>query len=61
MLNNKHYLSDVLVGAGLGMLSAKLAYAIYHPKTTDKKDKLSLNFLPSHVLGKNGFTLSATF
>ena len=61
MLNNKHYLSDVLVGAGLGMLSAKLAYAIYHPKTTDKKDKLSLNFSPSHVLGKNGFTLSATF
>ena len=61
MLNNKHYLSDVLVGAGLGMLSAKFAYAIYHPKKTYKKDNLSLNFSPSHVLGKNGFTFSATF
>lgn len=61
MLNNKHYLSDVLVGAGLGMLSAKLAYAIYHPKTTTKSDKLSINFSPSQVLGKNGFILSARF
>lgn len=29
MLNNKHYLSDVLVGAGLGILSTKLVYLAY--------------------------------
>jgi membrane-associated phospholipid phosphatase len=29
VLNNKHWVSDVLVGAGIGMLSAKAAYAIY--------------------------------
>ena len=26
MANNKHYISDVLVGAGVGMLSTKVAY-----------------------------------
>ena len=61
MLNNKHYLSDVLVGAGLGMLSAKFAYAIYQPKKTDKKDKLSLSFLPANVLGRNGFSIIGKF
>ncbi|MFC0185703.1 phosphatase PAP2 family protein [Pseudarcicella hirudinis] len=29
MLNNRHWLSDVLVGAGIGVLSAKAAYIIY--------------------------------
>jgi hypothetical protein len=61
MLNNKHYLSDVLVGAGLGILSAKFAYAIYHPKISNKEDKLSLNFAPTNVLGKNGLMVTARF
>lgn len=29
MYNQKHYLSDVIAGAGLGILSTKLAYMIY--------------------------------
>ena len=29
MLNNRHWLSDVLVGAGVGVLSAKAAYVVY--------------------------------
>jgi membrane-associated phospholipid phosphatase len=29
MMNNRHWMSDVLVGAGIGMLSTKVAYAIY--------------------------------
>ncbi len=61
MLNNKHYLSDVLVGAGIGILSAKLAYGIYHPKATLKESKLSLNFSPTKVMGQNGFTISGRF
>ena len=29
--NNRHWLSDVVAGAGFGILSTKLAYIIYHP------------------------------
>jgi membrane-associated phospholipid phosphatase len=29
MLNNKHWLSDVLAGAGIGILSTRAAYALY--------------------------------
>lgn len=29
MYNNRHWLSDITAGAGIGILSAKLAYAIY--------------------------------
>ncbi len=43
MMNNRHWLSDVLVGAGIGMISTKLVYAaypalkkkFYHPKIQD--------------------------
>lgn len=61
MLNNKHYLSDVLVGAGIGILSAKLAYTIYHPKENKQINKLSLNFSPTQVMGRNGFSLIGKF
>jgi membrane-associated phospholipid phosphatase len=29
MMNNRHWLSDVLVGAGVGMISTKVVYAVY--------------------------------
>jgi membrane-associated phospholipid phosphatase len=29
MMNNKHWLSDVMVGAGIGMISTKVVYAVY--------------------------------
>ena len=32
MANNRHYISDVLVGAGLGILSMKIAYWTHHKK-----------------------------
>jgi membrane-associated phospholipid phosphatase len=40
MMNNRHWMSDVLVGAGIGMISTKVFYAVYpalkrrfyHPK-----------------------------
>lgn len=61
MLNNKHYLSDVLVGAGIGILSAKLAYSIYHPKENKPTNKLSLNFSATQIMGRNGFSLIGKF
>lgn len=30
LANNKHYLGDVLVGAGLGILAMKLVYWTHH-------------------------------
>lgn len=61
MLNNKHYLSDVLLGASIGVLSAKLAYAIYHPKENNSFKKSNFNIYPSTVLGKNGVSIIAKF
>lgn len=49
MLNNKHYISDVLFGAGLGILSMKIAYWTHQykwnkPKNTkDPFDKMYPN------------------
>ena len=49
MLNNKHYISDVLFGAGLGILSMKVAYWTHQykwnkPKNTkDPFEKMYLN------------------
>jgi membrane-associated phospholipid phosphatase len=31
MMNNKHWLSDVLVGAGIGILTTKAVYLVYPP------------------------------
>ncbi|TKB97690.1 phosphatase PAP2 family protein [Pedobacter cryophilus] len=61
LLNNKHYLSDVIVGAGIGILSTKLAYSIYHPRMSIKPEKFILNFSPAKVLGQNGFSISGRF
>ena len=36
MANNKHYLSDVLVGAGLGILSMKMSYLTHQYKWKKK-------------------------
>ena len=37
MVNNKHYISDVLFGAGLGLLSMKLSYWTHQYKWNKKK------------------------
>lgn len=38
MANNKHYLSDVLIGAGIGILSAKIVYRTHKSKTAKRKN-----------------------
>jgi membrane-associated phospholipid phosphatase len=65
MLHNRHYLTDVAAGAGIGILSTQLAYWIYpkiekkwrekHPKNEDS----SLNFTP--LVSPDSFGLRLTF
>ncbi len=47
VLNNKHYLSDVVVGAAIGVLTAELGYwasdAIFNNRKTYKANGLRLH------------------
>ena len=57
MMNNKHWLSDVLVGAGIGILSTNVAYLIF-PEGSEKNEKVSsLMITPVYYQGAIGFTL----
>ena len=40
IMNNKHYLSDVLIGAGIGLLSTKFSYWTQQYKWGGKKKEL---------------------
>jgi len=64
MTNNKHWLTDVATGAGIGILSTKIAYWV-HPffKETIFKDKDDLNgiVMPFYNGREYGFGLSMTF
>ncbi|MBD0256390.1 MAG: phosphatase PAP2 family protein [Cytophagales bacterium] len=57
MLNNRHWLSDVLAGAGIGMLSVKVVYLAYpwaYRKLTGRApDKVGL--VPTYGAGGAGF------
>lgn len=63
MLNNKHWLSDVIMGAGVGIMTTKLVYIAY-PAV---KSKLFGNkpsrviIVPARHQGLYGFALSARF
>lgn len=46
MYNNKHWLSDVVSGAGIGIISAKISYWLY-PKI---KEKFIRNTMPGTVI-----------
>lgn len=57
MMNNKHWFSDVLAGAGVGILSSKLTYFVYpFIKNKIRKSK-EFNFVASPVFqnGNLGF------
>ncbi len=64
MSNEKHWLTDVATGAGIGILSTKIAYWI-HPliKKTIFKDKGKINgtVMPFHNGREYGLGLSMTF
>ena len=42
MANNRHYISDVLVGAGIGFLSMKFSYWTHHYKWNRKQTRQTL-------------------
>ena len=46
ILNNRHWASDVLVGAGIGILSAKAAYVVY----PWLKEKIGGKHVPKNVV-----------
>lgn len=63
MYNNKHWLSDVVAGAGFGILSTKVAYILY-PKLKRLvvgKGKSNYNLVPSYQLHSLGFSFNGTF
>lgn len=64
MYNNKHWLSDVVAGAGFGILSTKVAYVIY-PKlkklVLGNKANMNYNLVPSYQQNTFGFSFSGRF
>jgi hypothetical protein len=60
MLNNKHWVSDVLVGAGIGILVTKLVYHFEPLKNWNPfKDKKGISFVP--IIDRNQYGLYAQF
>ncbi|WP_165501792.1 phosphatase PAP2 family protein [Pedobacter frigiditerrae] len=58
MYNNKHWLSDVVAGAGFGILSTKLTYVIYpYLKKIFKVNERKLSIAPAYQNGSLGFGL----
>lgn len=64
MYNNRHWLTDICAGAGIGILSTKIAYWI-HPlikKTLFKDSKNSSGvILPTYKSGRPGIAMAMTF
>lgn len=63
MYNNRHWLSDVVAGAGFGIASTKLAYIIY-PKLKRLvlgKKSMDYNLMPTYQSGHFGFSFNQRF
>ncbi len=60
ILNNKHYLSDVLYGGAVGILVTNLAYATHGYKRTKKKMQ-NLQWVPTYTDGTVGLYTSFSF
>ena len=46
MLNNRHWISDVLAGAAIGIFSTKIAYLTHQYKWGKKNTGVSFRFTP---------------
>lgn len=63
MYNNKHWFSDVVAGAGFGILSTKISYLLY-PKLKRLivgKGSSNYNLVPSYQQHSLGFSLTGAF
>jgi membrane-associated phospholipid phosphatase len=65
MYNNKHWISDVIAGAGIGIASTRLSYLIYDNLSSHfknkKKAKSNTLLLPSYQNHQLGFNLVKRF
>ena len=62
MINNKHWLSDVLVGAGIGMIVTHLVYYLKPFKNFNPfKNTQNLSFIPTISNNQYGFKLNYLF
>lgn len=62
MMNNQHWLSDVLAGAGIGIATTKFTYLAYPwiKEKILKKDKANFIMVPAFQNRMVGFSLSAS-
>jgi hypothetical protein len=63
LYNNKHWVSDVVAGAGFGIASTKIAYFLYPKvkKVFTGKGKLNYSLVPSYQDRVFGLNLNGTF
>jgi membrane-associated phospholipid phosphatase len=63
LYNNAHWLSDVVAGAGCGILSTKVSYWIYPSlkRKFFKNKPVSMQFSPSYQNGNAGFNFNYQF
>ncbi|WP_051359922.1 phosphatase PAP2 family protein [Adhaeribacter aquaticus] len=57
VLNNEHWMSDVLAGAGIGLISVHTVYYIHEHYLKNKR----IAVVPTTLFGGQGLTLMATF
>jgi membrane-associated phospholipid phosphatase len=57
---NAHWISDILAGAGIGMLSTELVY-LTHQYKWDNEHIRNLDIFPFHIGRQKGVTLVYTF
>lgn len=58
IMNNRHWVSDVLVGAGIGLLSTNIAYKTHKYKWGKRKKKSSASVFPICGQGIGGLYMS---
>lgn len=63
LYNNAHWFSDVVAGAGFGILSTKVSYWIYPSlkRKFFKNKPVAMQFSPSYQEGKAGFNFNYQF
>jgi len=61
ILNDRHWISDVFAGAGIGILSTNLVYATHQYKWGRRNTKTSLLVMPTYSSGAYGMSAALHF